>query len=86
MHRVFNVKSHLDLVEEGIKAIEVWTETLGHEAMSDLLIEIIPAFRSYLDGETLELLEESAKNKTSGTVMIISKHLGNFYLNLIRPP
>ena len=86
MHRVFNVKSHLDLVEEGIKAIEVWTETLGHEAMSDLLIEIIPAFRSYLDGETLELLEESSRNKTSGKVMMIFKHVGNFYLNLIRPP
>ena len=86
MHRVFNVKSHLDLVEEGIKAIEVWTETLGHEAMSDLLIEVIPAFRSYLDGETLELLEESAKNKTSGKVIIICKHLGIHYPNLTRLP
>lgn len=38
MLKVFSIKSHLDLVEQGIDAIENWNNAIGHDTISDLLI------------------------------------------------
>ena len=45
MLKVFNMKSHLDLVELGIDAIDTWTNAFGHDSISELLIQVVPSFR-----------------------------------------
>ena len=45
MLKLFSIKSHLDLVEQGIDAIENWNNAIGHDTISDLLIQVIPSFR-----------------------------------------
>ena len=60
------MKSHLELVEDGIDALTRWTEALGHDSMTELFKQVIPSWRSFLDGETLQLLEESTKYKIPG--------------------
>ena len=59
-------KSQLGLVEQGLDAVEKWTNHVGHEAMTDFFVCVIPKMKPFLDGESLQLMEDSVKHK-SGT-------------------
>ena len=65
VQKIFKNKSQLDLVEQCLDSINKWTSAIGHDAMKEFFSSVLPSIKTFLDGDSFKLLEDSVKHKSS---------------------